>query len=236
MFDTLEALKHILWPTRCAACDVLVADPKSLICDACRRSIRPPSAVEKPDSTDDVFVCFAYEAAVTHLISNWKFHEDYAAQRAIIQLINDRIPDMLNKIHAPACILPIPPHPKRLRERGFDPVWTLAKGMKNALKKNGLDVDFRDDILQRTRHTVRQASLTLDERKHNLDGAFQCINPLPNAQILLVDDVLTSGSTMNACAKILRNAGANDILAIALAHPDSKDEPSHGNKDEFAAQ
>ena len=162
---------------------------------------------------------FAYDGAVSTMISKWKYHEDYAAQKALMSLIPGEIERLRAFVPRDACMIPVPPHPNRLRDRGFDPVWTFASKLCRIMKQYGIDIDFHDDALIRTRHTARQATLTHDERLHNLDGAFSTVGLLPNKKLVLIDDVLTTGATVSTCADTLRRAGAQWVGAIALAHP-----------------
>lgn len=108
-------------------------------------------------------------------------------------------------------IVPVPLHKQRLRERGFNQSERIARGI-------GLPIF---PALQRTRYTTAQATLNREQRLHNLTNAF-CLNPTTNYQllhsrILLVDDVYTTGSTVQTCATILRNAGVSQVDAAVIA-------------------
>ena len=227
--DTLEALKHLLWPTRCASCDVLLDEPGALMCAKCLKSVATARDVEPPPK-HIALACplFVYDGAMRSMISKWKYHEDFAAQNAILSLIPQQIERLREIIPQDACMIPVPPHPKRLRERGFDPVWTFATRLAKNLKSAGIPVTFRDDVLIRTRHTSHQASLSQDERRHNLDGAFMVKNQPDTDRIILVDDVMTTGTTGSVCAQTLREfAGAKLVILVTLAHPIHDDVPDH---------
>lgn len=218
--DTLEALKHLLWPTRCASCEVLLDEPGALMCTECSHSIENAPEVPSPKNIDKACSLFVYDGAVRTLISKWKYHEDFAAQNAILSLLPQHLEKLHEFIPDNACIIPVPPHPRRLRERGFDPVWTFATRLTKVLKNADIPVSFRDDVLIRTRHTVRQASLSEDERKHNLDGAFKVRSKPDSEKIILIDDVMTTGTTGSVCAATLRKLASSQWIAlITLAHP-----------------
>ncbi len=215
--DLFEAFKHLLWPTRCASCDVLLDAPDKQICDDCSHSIVEPPEITAPEYIDRAFALFVYEGAIQSLISKWKYHEDFSAQNAVLSLISMRL-DALRSMHLEdICLIPVPPHPRRLRERGFDPVWTFGSRLHRALEQAGIQTSFRDDVLVRTRHTAHQASLSHDERLHNLDGAFEVKHGFKCDHAMLIDDVMTTGATASICAKTLRDAGISRVDFIALA-------------------
>ena len=111
-------------------------------------------------------------------------------------------------------ILPIPLHYKRQKERGFNQAELLAEELaKNYNKATDLSV------MKRIKHTKQQAKLKKEQRTENVKDAFLCLKPdFVNAKnILLVDDVLTTGSTINECAKPLFSAGAKNVKAWVVA-------------------
>lgn len=216
--ETIDALKHVIWPTRCASCDVLLAQSNDLLCEECRNSVLDAPQIPLPEYLDAACAIFRYEGAVQNMIAKWKYHEDYCAQRTLLSFLPSQVERLKPFIPDGVCIIPVPPHPKRLKERGFDPVWTFAKKLHKVLKQSGLQTVFKDDVLIRTRHTAHQAGLSHDERLHNLDGAFKVSDQLEPQKVLLVDDVTTTGATAAACAKTLKDAGMTWIGFIALAH------------------
>jgi ComF family protein len=111
-------------------------------------------------------------------------------------------------------LVPVPLHTRRLRERGYNQSALLADEVG---KRNGLPVVT--DSLVRLRHTKAQVKTTsAEERQSNLAGAFGCRDAnLAGKRVLLVDDVCTTGATLNSCAIALRDAGASSIWGLALA-------------------
>lgn len=112
-------------------------------------------------------------------------------------------------------VVPIPLHARRMRERGFNQAALLAKEF--ALYAG---FEYRDDVLVRTRATHAQAELPREDRLCNVEGAFACRKSanVHDAHVLLVDDVFTSGSTLNEAARTLREAGAREVRALTFAH------------------
>jgi ComF family protein len=110
--------------------------------------------------------------------------------------------------------MPVPLHKKRLRQRGFNQALLLAYGIS---KKYGLTLSF--DNLARTRHTKPQVELSGKDRIANVAGAFSLRRPemLAGRSVVLVDDVFTTGATLNECSRVLKDAGATRVMALTLA-------------------
>jgi len=111
-------------------------------------------------------------------------------------------------------LVPVPLHQKRLRERGYNQSGLLAQELGKLA-----NLPVVGDCLIRQRHASPQArTSTIDERRSNVADAFVCRNyRLQNKQVLLIDDVSTSGATLDACAMALKTAGATSVWALVLA-------------------
>jgi competence protein ComFC len=107
----------------------------------------------------------------------------------------------------------VPLHSSRRRERGFDQSAKLAKNVADALR-----VPYRGECLRRSRKTRQQALLSREERVRNVAGAFLAGHPMNHESVLLVDDVLTTGATLQAAANALREAGAEGVIGLVFAH------------------
>jgi ComF family protein len=110
--------------------------------------------------------------------------------------------------------MPVPLHPKRLRERGFNQSLLLAERVAAALNA---DLDFSS--LKRIRYTQPQTELGSEERKKNVRKAFGVSEreAVKGRAVLLVDDVATTGSTLNECARTLKRAGCRHVFCLVLA-------------------
>jgi ComF family protein len=111
-------------------------------------------------------------------------------------------------------IVPVPLHPDRLRERGYNQAELIAR----PLARN-LGLPMRSWLLMRTKPRPEKQKLTVHERWESVRGAFEARlgSPVDNLSVLLVDDVMTTGATMDACARVLRRAGARRVIALAVA-------------------
>jgi len=111
-------------------------------------------------------------------------------------------------------MVPVPLHQKRLKERGYNQSRLLARELGKLI-----NLPVADDCLTRQRHASPQArASTVDERRSNVESAFTCRDHrLRDKQVLLIDDVSTSGATLDACAMALKAAGATTVWGLVLA-------------------
>ncbi len=112
---------------------------------------------------------------------------------------------------APDLLVPVPLHHSRLRSRGYNQSAKIAQVVARAL-----GVPW-GNVLSRTRATVSQVGLDAERRRENVAGAFACFHDLSDLSVILIDDVVTTGATLDACAVACRQAGAREVRAITLA-------------------
>jgi ComF family protein len=110
--------------------------------------------------------------------------------------------------------VPVPPHPRKLRQREFNPAEYLADGLSRALRVPALKRNVR-----RVKDTSTQTRLDAEARARNMHGAFAVRDAAAFAgkRLVVLDDVFTTGATMDSCAKALRGAGAREVIALAVA-------------------
>ncbi len=169
---------------------------------------------------DGAFSSISYKGIVKKLIYNFKY-KPYLAdlKNSLVELFYESL--IQNEIFMQTIvkllncsIVPIPLHSDRLRKRGYNHAEILAKGISDKLGLKTLNV------LERSKDTKSQFGLKLDERKENLQGAFEMAKncstaKLPN--IFLVDDILTTGSTLLEAARVLKRNGAKRVWGLTLA-------------------
>jgi len=216
----------LLFPQWCIGCGV----EGSFLCQVCRRSlprINPPICPRcgKPQSSEQLCPgCVEWSATIDGIRSPFRFegvireavHQlKYRNLRAIVSSLAELLDDYLRTLTIPVDVLvPVPLHRKRLRERGYNQSLLLAKGLG---KLSGLPLV--DNCLIRQTNTPPQArTSTVEERRDNVVGIFSCRDAcLRDKQVLLIDDVATSGATLDACAASLKASGAISVWALVLA-------------------
>ncbi|MEM9775251.1 MAG: phosphoribosyltransferase family protein [Chloroflexota bacterium] len=149
---------------------------------------------------------------MTRIIHNLKYYDQFALAKPLAQLMSAAVP----QFHTPFksnLIVPIPLHPERERERGYNQAGLLAKELGKLL---GLPVS--QTALQRVRQTDSQAKLTREERMTNMANAFETDREaVRRKHVLLVDDVCTTGATLFAAAARLKAAGAISVNGLCVA-------------------
>jgi len=113
----------------------------------------------------------------------------------------------------PDCILPVPLHPQRFRARGYNQAAELATPLEKTL-----GIRVRTDLVERTRETAEQAALSRKERRRNIKGAFAVTGRVAGLRIAILDDVVTTGSTVDELARVLKRAGASRMEVWSVAH------------------
>jgi len=162
-------------------------------------------------SFDATWPAFAYENEIEKLVHRFKFHSDLAAGRLLGKLLANRLRAL--GVERPDVMMPVPLHARRLLMRGFNQSALLCRDLAAELEGlpwvNGL---------KRIRDTATQIHLPADRRAANVRGAFRLAH-LPEATrtVALVDDVMTTGSTLNECARVLRSAGVERVEVWVVA-------------------
>jgi ComF family protein len=192
----------LLWPARCAACDVESGSP---LCAVCAVSLVPPEpGGHRPRGKPPWTTATAQHAYGGQLA--------LAIRRAKRDIVAARARTLGRLLELPAgaadLIVPVPLHPRRLRARGFNVAAELVRGAGHPPCLH---------VLARTRDTPAQAGLPLRKRLANVRRAFTASAKVRDQRILLVDDVWTTGATLTACAIALRRAGAREIHVRTLA-------------------
>ncbi|MEO5989848.1 MAG: phosphoribosyltransferase family protein [Candidatus Eisenbacteria bacterium] len=210
-------------PQRCPGCGQ-AAEPSRMLCDACLARIprlgtplcaRCLAAGHEPAPCSrhagyQVFVAWLYDDRAAELVQAFKYAERPALAFALGESLAAAVPQAWRR---PDLVLEVPLHPVRERERGYNQAACLADALADSLA-----APRWPGALLRTRATQPQARLGGAARRRNLQGAFVARYPkrLAGRRILLVDDVLTTGATLDACLEVLADCGAT-AAGVTLA-------------------
>ena len=202
----LHLAGELLSPHGCAACDEPVT---TVFCAACAASV---VRARDPAPGEARVLAFAeFGGAVAEAVRRFK----YAGRSDLARPLGDLLRSAARQAAITAdLVVPVPLHPRRLADRGYNQAALLAR---HAARE--LEVPLAACALARSRDTPRQASLERAERSKNVASAFRAARRagVEGRAVLLVDDVATTGATLNACADALVAAGARSVRALVLA-------------------
>ncbi len=220
-------LLSVYLPCQCILCDEKSTGSVSL-CHVCKRdclamqfkgienlSLLP--AIKKTmvhSSLDAIYCCYKYQWPFNQWISAYKYKQDLVAEKILLSLFAEVSNEF--DLHVDAFIL-VPCHARRHFERGFNQLTSFARIIKKNLALP--DLSF---IVERQANTPHQAGLSAKQRRLNIKGAFSISKKrqsdlLKGKHILIFDDVVTTGSTLNHLATCLKKAGATKVSALAFA-------------------
>lgn len=203
----ISNILDLLFPDRCGGCKRL----GTLFCDRCRASLHPyPEPVNPlPPGLSDVQIAYIFDGPLREALHQLKYRRVRRVAQPLGALLAAQIAAQPLEQTA---IIAVPLHAKRLSERGFNQAALLAEAVAIALQQPLLD-----NHLVRVRATEQQVLLNTAARMANIQGAFEWRGAPITGRVLLIDDVMTTGATMSACAQVLRAAGAEHVYGLALA-------------------
>jgi ComF family protein len=219
------AFLDFLLPLRCLGC----GKEGSLICPSCCETlprVKLPLCQRCGDTVSEGILCrncinypltidgirsvFLFQGTVRQAILQLKYKHLKAVSAPLAQLLVEFLHSRPMKGEV---IVPVPLHPKRLRQRGYNQASLVAEELNKLI---GLPV--AEDALIRVQDAVPQArTRSAQERRQNVKDAFACHQELEGKQILLIDDVCTTGATLDACATALKAAGASSVWGLTVA-------------------
>jgi len=215
----------ILFPQWCVGC----GKEGNFICCSCRRSLTllvPPLCPRcgKPQASsilcsacadwqaniDGIRSPFQFDGVMRQAIHQLKYGNLRALAKPLAKLLRDYL---IENPVSEEVLVPVPLHQKRLRERGYNQSSLLARELGKLI-----NLPVVDDCLIRQRHAPPQArTANIEERRSNVANAFTCRDHrLRDKNVLLIDDVCTSGTTLDACASVLKTAGAISVWGLVL--------------------
>lgn len=228
VYNWLNNIQHLLYPPTCLLCGAPGEGDRDLCpaCHAglphnplsCRLCALPLAAHEEgvcgaclrhPPPVDGSTVPFLYAPPLDHLLLGLKFNQRLVNGRLLGGLMAEAI--LASGTELPDAILPVPLHPARLRERGYNQALELARPLARRLQ-----LPLMPRLALRSKATAAQSRLEQGERRRNIRGAFTLPGRVPG-HIAILDDVVTTGSTVGELARALRRAGAQRVVVWACA-------------------
>jgi len=230
------ALLDVILPPICHICHSFIPNAGTLhICPSCHDSLplvssplcslcgipfagvggdhRCGACTVQPPHFDAALAHFLYEGPIRELIHAFKYNKNTHLRYPLALLALEGISGVPADYNL-NLIVPVPLHRSRLRQRGFNQAVLLGRVLSRRLA-----LPMVPDAIARTRATEPQIELSAAERRVNVRGAFSVKSSerIAGKRILLLDDVMTTGSTMNECAKELKRAGASAVFAVTIA-------------------
>ena len=220
-----EPLLDLLYPPVCANCHELIDErsPVSLVCGSCLQLLRavPPDVIRativdklQPSYLDNISAVYCFDDVFQAIVHHFKYRQMPGLAVDFARWIVQQRPDVRQLLDAAEVVMPVPLHRKRLRKRGYNQSYQICKGFAVTDK-------ILPGLVLRVKNTQTQTRLGRDERIANIQGAFQISGTslVKDKKFLLIDDVVTTGATLNECARVLKENGAASVSALALAAP-----------------
>lgn len=238
MLNFFKKISEIIFPSHCLVCARIISqnslfcnddwqelkfitDPKCKICSypfeynvATHQDLYCVSCLTKRPFYDRLVTIFSYNEQIKKAVACLKYNDATYLSKKFAELIFKKIKNEINNFDL---IIAVPLHKKRLKKRKFNQSILLVQ----AIVKYNKSLKFYPDLMIRTKYNHAQVGLSKKQREKNLVNAFQVrdkyLSLIKNKKILLIDDVVTTGTTVNNCAKVLRKNGANEIVVLTIA-------------------
>ena len=231
IFKIQEKISNLLYPPVCGICGKIA---QKGICIKCNVELKKQTEVNilqkeeiEEKNFEELMYIFKYEGQVRKLILDYKFNEKSYMYKTFVNFLlnNKKIFENIKKYDK---IIPVPISKKRYKERGYNQSLLIEKEISKQMKhkknlenkqKEKTNLELVNNCLIKTKNIIEQSKLNKEERQNNIQGVYSLQNPqiITNQKILLVDDIYTTGSTVNECSKILKQANPKTIGVLVLA-------------------
>lgn len=231
-YEWREAVVSLFFPRHCPVCEQIVLPRGQMICPQCVKKLEPvrqPFCLKCGKELESDLMEFCYDCSrhprtfernfallnYNEAASNSMVSVKYRNRREYLDFYGRalcrKFGSMLVRIR-PDILVPIPVHPSRMRVRGFNQAQVLAEIIGEILK-----IPVYEEVLKRSKKTMPQKELDPRERLRNLEQAFEPGKiPAGVRTVLVVDDIYTTGSTMEACARVLKRMGVEKVYGITI--------------------
>lgn len=215
MFNLFEKILDLIFPPACGICGKEI---NTYLCQKCEEQINKITCVGKDNYENKYFsshmYLFKYEGVIRSKIISYKFDDNPYLYKTFCEIFvkNKKVCGFLQNYDI---IIPVPMYRKKKNKRGYNQSELIAKEIARRLG----NIEFKNDILIKIKNTPKQSSLNKEQRMINLKNVYKVHNELfiKNKNVLIFDDIYTTGSTANECAKTLKEAGAKNIAILTIA-------------------
>ncbi len=212
---TVPIVSNLIYPPICGNCGKI---DKNFLCSKCAIMLKKQLDIyinmQIKDKYFNSLICgFKYEGNIRKLILDYKFHEkSYLYITFANFLLKEK--KIFENIKNYDKIIPVPISKKRQKERGYNQSLLIAKEIAKRM-----NLELLNNCLIKTKNIVEQSKLNKDEREKNIQGAYELKNKqfINDKKILLIDDIYTTGNTVNECSKILRKGNPKEIGILTIA-------------------
>ena len=226
-----EKIINLIYPQTCGICGKI---NNKTICSKCNIQLKKQekmgiltkekleeNSLEMEKHFEELMYIFKYEGQIRELILDYKFNEKSYMYKTFVNFLlkNKKIFENIKKYYK---IIPVPISKKRYKERGYNQSLLIAKEISMQISyetNNNIKLELVNNCLIKTKNIIEQSKLNKEDRQHNIQGVYTLKNGsiLTNKSILLIDDIYTTGSTVNECSRVLQQAKPNKIGVLVLA-------------------
>ena len=229
----LDKIISVIYPRHCPVCEEIVSPTGRMFCKDCIRKlsfVKTPvclkcgkeifdaqkeyceDCAKRKKSYEYGMALLNYDELTEKIMINIKYHNKREYIKALSKLLVSRYGSEILKLKVDV-LLPIPVHKKRLRQRGYNQSELITKEVAKEL-----NLSYSEDVLVRNKNTKAQKELSPEQRLANLSAAFACSEEAKRyRKVLLVDDIYTTGSTIEACTRLLKEKGVREVYYVSLA-------------------
>ena len=217
MFNFIEKILDLIFPPVCGICNKEI---NTYLCGKCEKEINKITCVGENRYDNKYFsthmYLFRYEGIIRSKIISYKFDDKPYLYKTFCEIFvkNKKVCEFIKNYDI---IISVPMYKKKKNQRGYNQSELIAK----EIAKKTENIEYRNDILLKIKNTARQSSLNKEQRKENIKNAYIIKSSskeyILNKNILIFDDIYTTGSTANECAKMLKEAGAKNIGILTIA-------------------
>ena len=220
----LNSVLDFFIPRVCVSCDMKLTLEEFSICENCFQKIKNANSqfirqeflrkFEEDKIIKDFLSLFIFseDSPIRDLLHVLKYEKKFRLGNFLGKLLAANFDEQIKKWDIDF-VIPIPLHKLKMAERGYNQSYYISKGLANCISKK-----VNTKIVKRNRFTSTQTKLNLAARKENIKDAFSITNKkrIKDKNILLLDDVITTGATITECGKLLKQNGANNIYAVSV--------------------